>query len=302
MLKLSISLFVFSTLKQLIIKSTDHPDPFNITNSHTPINSPISESQTSNIKSLSEKSKTDVKDITQKSLIPDSPIFESIAKKLKESDETDKLKKLARKTILGLTTKKLSVKQKLNKMKKDIDRDLMGMFMTIKVPTYKMYHLMYAAHIPQVQDPKISIQTFNPPPISLQKGMMPDPYYYYRMKIPQKPEPDVSKEIHVAVPRSVQDRLKDDVKKAFIEALGEYKHTPFGEGNKSAYKLNIFNSKADRLYDNTLIRGKLSKIYEKMEKIKAGYELFRDGVKKKLDMVNGVVDRYNTVDLNYVIG
>ena len=246
-------------------------------------------------------SEEDISEVLRKPLPATSHAAVSIMNKLREADQTDKLKSLARKVVLGLNDSKSTTKDKFRKLKSDMQRKLAGTFTLIYPPRYKMYSMMYAAHVPQVQDPKISVQTFNPPPISLQKGMMPDPHYYYRMKIPEKPEPDVTKEIHLGVPRSMQDRLKDDIKKAFVGALSEYKHTPFGEGNHSAYKLNVFNSKADRLLDGSLIRHKIGMIYDKIKRLKAGYELFRNGVEKKLDGLNSVINRYNQTKLNYII-
>ena len=198
--------------------------------------------------------------------------------------------------------KERSLKIKIKTLKKMLTRNLMveKLLDTILVPDYNMNPTMMALQIPQIQDPRMVIQTFNPPTMPLEKGMLPDPHFHYTIELPQKEEPEVAKEINLVVPEKVEDVVKNDIKKAFIGALSKFRHMNFTTKKEGIYRVNVFNTATDRVLREGIMYKKINELTAKLSKIKGNYKLFKDGIQKKLKSLKSVTDHFKRVDLKFI--
>lgn len=146
---------------------------------------------------------------------------------------------------------------------------------TIQVPEYNMFAKIMPLFIPQVQDSRIKVQTFNPPPKPITPGLLPNPHFSAQLNLPQKEDPPhITKEINIFSQKTLNKELDKIVHKAFYKALNKLGMGRFKEGKEKIFKLNVFDSPTDRLLTNEEVYEKTQRIVEKLNGIMMDYKSF----------------------------
>lgn len=191
-------------------------------------------------------------------------------------------------------TKKNQLKRKLF----DIS-DMAGGYMPVD---QRMTHSMNAALIPQIEDPRITLHTFNAPNTPILPSSLPKPKIKLNIQLPKpfaKSPPIIIKE-----ERSIPfiDIVKKDVEKAFIDALSKDRNMQY-INSKVAPKLRVtlLTSTTERSLVQTKIENKIDKILDKIKNLDSQYNLFQQGIDEKLDYLDFLQKKWKDIKLNIIV-
>lgn len=209
-------------------------------------------------------------------------------------------KKQPRKDYLALAKNTLS--KTLNR-KLAIDK-LMD---KILVPRYDIHPLIMPMSIPQISDPRITVQTFNPPPKPLAPGMLPKEDFRYRIDVPNAkpsavaPKHHVRRTLDVFLPGQFNTEMSDLVEDAFKSALSEHlENHPGLQLNRDAFKFNIFDTSTERRLKNAESEQRLAALTARVARLNNAYRTFRLQIADRFKNLGNLLKEAEKVRLDFV--
>lgn len=213
--------------------------------------------------------------------------FLSTFKILKTSKISSKLKDLFK-------TKKYQLKRKLF----DIS-SMAGGFAPID---QRMVHSMNAALIPQIEDPRITLHTFNAPNTPILPANLPKPVVKLNIELPKPFAKSAPIIIKKQKSEPYLEIVKKDVEKAFIEALSKDSNREY-INSKVAPKLRVtvFGSDTERGLVQSKVESRVDRILDRISGIDSQYKLFQQGIEKKLGFLDFLQKKWKDIKLNIIV-
>lgn len=181
----------------------------------------------------------------------------------------------------------------------------------VMVPRSDHHPLVMPMSIPQISDARITIQNFNPPPMPLTSGMLPQDKYQYDVKIPENTSKSqisaiqyhtpVQKNMNLIMPGSYDKDVQKIIREAFDDAMKKHlaKHQNLNVAG-SIYKLNVFDSPTNRLLNEKDINHRIGKVFERINGLKSNYMQFQKQVDEKMHRLSFLLEKNTSLKLNYI--
>lgn len=173
----------------------------------------------------------------------------------------------------------------------------------MKEPRYDLLPLIMPVNMPQVSDARITVQTFNPPPMPLQPGMVPAADYHYNVTIPEiKQHRKHTKEINL----SYHGKFTDDMKNVMVAALNNAleKHHQAHLGNVDQpkdYVINVFETPTDRYLQEVTMKSRVKNILTRIKSLKEDNDVFQQQVTQKMKYLDFLLSKYQQTKLAYIV-
>jgi len=165
--------------------------------------------------------------------------------------------------------------------------------------------------IPQVTDPRITIQTFNAPTPPILPGVLPVPKVHLDIDLPKQNNPKANQvyiDNEVVKEDSGQgfrNELKDAVESAFLKALEDDYNQPklhnLARHKRKIVKVNVLDSPIERLLNNVDEEKKASEVVGFLRKIKEEYSSFEDQVQTKMKYLGYLLSKWNQRKLSFIV-
>jgi hypothetical protein len=165
--------------------------------------------------------------------------------------------------------------------------------------------------IPQITDPRITLQTFNAPTPPILPGVLPVPEVHMDITLPKQNNPKASqviidneiiKEDHG---RGFRNELKSTIESAFFEALEDDWRSPKLENlarkKPKLMKVNIIETPAERLLFSIKASEKSSRLKSHLQKLSDQYEEFDEQVQSKMKNLEFLISKFSQRKLDIIV-
>jgi hypothetical protein len=173
----------------------------------------------------------------------------------------------------------------------------------MKLPRYDLLPLIMPVNAPQVSDARITVQTFNPPSMPLEPGMVPAADYHYNVTIPEiKKRHRQTKEINLSYHGKFTDEMKSLMVAALNIALEKHHHAHVGSLNESKdYVINVFETPTDRYLHEVTLKSRVKNILARIKSLKEDSDVFQQQVSQKMQYLDFLLSKYQQTKLAYIV-
>jgi hypothetical protein len=165
--------------------------------------------------------------------------------------------------------------------------------------------------IPQVTDPRITIQTFNAPTPPILPGVLPTPKIHLDINLPKQNNPKSNtviidnEVIKEDSGKGFRNELKDTIESAFLKALEDDYNSPslknLAKHKRKIVKVNVLDSPVERLMNQLSEEKKVSQVTGFLHKIKEEYDAFQDQVQSKMKYLDYLLGKWDQRKLNFIV-
>jgi hypothetical protein len=203
------------------------------------------------------------------------------------------------------SSRKAKLIRTINQLKKNKNRLLpIGPLLDFMTePRYDLLPLIMPTSIPQVSDARITVQTFNPPPMPLEPGMVPAADYQFKVKLPEiKHQNKRTKEVNLTIGGKFTEVMKNVVAGAFNRALKKHDNAHLGNiDHPNDYIINVFEDNTERYLDSISINARIARIANKIKHLREQHEEFGSQIQDKIRFLDVLLSKLQKTKLDYII-
>lgn len=165
--------------------------------------------------------------------------------------------------------------------------------------------------IPQVTDPRITIQTFNAPTPPILPGVLPVPKVHLDITLPKQNNPKANtviidnEVVKEDSGKGFKNELKDTIESAFLKALEDDYSSPklhnLAKHKRKIVKVNVLDSPVERLLNRVSEQKKVSQVTGFLHKIKEEYDSFQDQVQTKMKYLDYLLSKWTQRKLSFIV-
>lgn len=171
-------------------------------------------------------------------------------------------------------------------------------------------HMITPILMPQISDPRITIQTFNSPASPILPGVIPTPQVNFSLKLPENKNKDANKIvvdetiIRENNPLSQKETMKKQIENAFLEALEKDFNSPIlddavGHKHTKPLSIAVMSSVTQRKLDQLEETGKMQSIVNSLTELQHNYLKYQSELNSKMTNLDFGLKKWTTISLNF---